>query len=156
MHRREAITTSNTGRLAARLVGGVVRVRGDDDAEDETVLPEGPRLTLFPLEGARVLSEEDAGRGCVLIVPDGSWAQARRIARRDRAARTGELVTLAPTAASRYGLRRNGREGGLCTLEAVAQALAVLEGPTRGPLVQQELERVLDMFVERVKRGRMG
>jgi DTW domain-containing protein YfiP len=152
MHRREAITSTNTGRLAARMLEGArVRVRGVDDAP--APLPEGRRLVLFPQAGARLLGAADAaGEPAVLLVPDGTWAQARRLIRRDDDFHGAEPVTLPPSAPSRYLLRRHVREGGLCTLEAIAQALAVLEGPG----VEEHLMEALDQFVARALRARRG
>src|SRR5262249_29707402 len=125
MHRREAITSTNTGRLAARLLEGAsVRVRGLRDAPPPEPLPEGRRLALYPMEGARVLGPELAeGEPVVLLVPDGSWPQARRMVRRDADLRDVPPVTLPAPPPTRYGLRRRPREGTLCTLEAIARAL---------------------------------
>jgi DTW domain-containing protein len=127
MHYIEALRSTNTGRLAAQmLTGSSVHLRGDRSEPSE--LPAGKRLLLFPLEGARVLSPKDAGIGVTLVVPDGTWGQARRIARRDSMAVGAEVVTLPETIEGLYGLRRSQRPGGLCTLEAIAVALGVLEG----------------------------
>lgn len=127
MHRIEALRSTNTGRLVARMIpGATVRVRGArEDLPAE--LPSGRRLVLFPREDARPLTPADAGDDLTLVVPDGTWAQARRIARRDPLSQGAEAVSLAE-GTSAYGLRRNPRPGALCTLEAVAEALRVLEG----------------------------
>lgn len=147
LHAREAITSTNTGRLAARMLGGAeVRVRDRQPGPEPAPLPAGRRLTLFPREGARVLGPEDAtGEPVVLMVPDGTWPAARRMVGRDRDLAAGELVTLPPAGASRYRLRCSTRDGALCTLEAIAQALGILEGPA----VQEQLLAALDRFVER-------
>ena len=65
----------------------------------------------------------------MLLVPDGSWSQARKLVQRDALLVSGEPVRLPSVGSSRYRLRRNVRPGTLCTLEAVAAALAILEGP---------------------------
>lgn len=127
MHRVEAVRSTNTGRLVARMLeGATVRVRGGREDEAATV-PAGRSLVLYPREDARPLTRDDAGEGLTLVVPDGTWAQARRIARRDPLAQGAEAVSLAE-GTSAYGLRRNPRPGALCTLEAVIEALCVLEG----------------------------
>jgi DTW domain-containing protein len=147
MHRREAITSSNTGRLAVRSIEGAwLRVRGRiEDAEQEP-LPEGRRLALFPGPFARVLGPGDAqGEPLTLLVPDGSWTQARKLARRDEDLSAAEAVALPPSGSSRYGLRRSPGEDRLCTLEAIARALGILEGPE----VEAALLLALDRFVER-------
>lgn len=129
MHHIEAVRSTNTGRLvAAMLPRATLRLRGVREAADAPT-PEGRRLVLFPADDARPLTARDAGDDAVLVVPDGTWAQARRIHRRDPFAQGAEAVTLPVVGVSEYGLRRNAREGGLCTLEAVAVAMGVLEGP---------------------------
>ena len=154
MHRREAVTSSNTGRIAARVLeGSSVRVRGGDPAIDPDPLPSGRRLVLFPAAEARLLAPEDAeGDGVVLLVPDGTWAQARRLLRRDAIFQGAEVVTLPSAGPSRYGLRRHAREGSVCTLEAIGRALGVLEGAA----IEAQLAEVLDRFVARSQRARKG
>jgi DTW domain-containing protein YfiP len=157
-HHAERRKSTNTGRLVALAVEGAeVRVRGERDATPRPPLPEGRRLLLFPHPEARALSADDARGGpVVLLVPDGTWNQARRILRRDPDARDAEPVTLPPGAPSRYGLRRAPREGTVSTLEAVARALAVLE--VEGEAIERRLMEILDAFVERSQRaaGRAG
>jgi DTW domain-containing protein YfiP len=154
MHRREAVTSSNTGRLAARVLDGAsVRVRGLEREIDPEPLPPGRRLVLFPDAEARLLTAEDAaGEGVVLLVPDGTWAQARRLLRRDDLFQGAEVVTLPPAGPSRYGLRRHAREGSVCTLEAVGRALGVLEGGD----IEERLAAVLERFVARSRQARTG
>ena len=154
MHRREAATSSNTGRIAARVLeGSSVRVRGGDREIDPDPLPPGRRLVLFPAAEARLLTPEDAGGdGVVLLVPDGTWSQARRLLRRDDMFQGAEVVTLPPAGPSRYGLRRRAREGSVCTLEAIGRALGVLEGAT----LEAQLDEVLDRFVARSQLARKG
>lgn len=159
MHRREAGTSTNTGRLAARVLEGAsLRVRGlaDRDVDPRPLaepLPGGRRLVLFPQAGARELGADDAaGEPAVLLVPDGTWSQARRLLRREEDLHGAEPVTLPPGALTRYRLRRHAREGGLCTLEAIARALALLEGPG----VEERLMEVLDRFVARALQARQG
>lgn len=128
MHHIEAVRSSNTGRLVARMLGRTVtRLRGLRDAAVEPT-PEGRRLVLFPAEGARVLRREDASDDLVLVVPDGTWSQARRIHRRDPWTEGAEAVTLPESRESEYELRHGAHDGGLCTIEAVAAAMGVLEG----------------------------
>lgn len=155
MHRRETITSTNTGRLAVQMIEGArIRVRGAPGAALPDPLPEGRRLALFPRADARVLAPEDAAAAerPVLLVPDGTWPQARRILHRDADLAAADVVTLPPSAPSRYRLRRHEREGALCTLEAIALALGILEGPA----VADALLAALDRFVARGLQARAG
>jgi DTW domain-containing protein YfiP len=149
-HRAEHRKSTNTGRLVAlALQGAEIRLQGERDAPARPPLPEGRRLLLFPGPNARELGPED-GRGgpVVLLVPDGNWSQARRLSRRDPDAREAEPVRLPPGAPSRYGLRRSPHEGTVCTLEAVARALAVIEDEAIG----RRLLEILEVFVERTRK----
>ncbi len=152
MHHVETRRASNTGRLAARILGATVRLRGEIAPGPEAPIPEGRRLVLFPGPGARPLTAEDAARGPhVLIVPDGYWKQASRVLDRDPAAIGAETVTLPPGPPSRYRLRRLPHAGALSTFEAIARALAILEYPE----IEAPMMRAFDLFVERtlVLRG---
>jgi DTW domain-containing protein YfiP len=152
MHHIELRKSTNTGRLVARLLEGAeIRVRGEIDARPRPPLPEGRRLVLYPAPGARELSREDASSGpLVLLVPDGNWNQARRAFRRDPDVTGAEPVVLPPGAPSRYGLRRGPNDGAIATLEAVARALGLLEGPE----IERRMMDAFDRFVERATRVR--
>lgn len=146
MHHVETRRTSNTGRIAARVLGAEVRLRGERAAAPRPALPEGRRLLLFPAHGARLLSRSDAAEGAlVLLVPDGNWKQASRMLHRDEDVKEAQIVALPPGPPSRYRLRRGSCEESLCTLEAIARALGILEGPE----IERELMRALDLFVGR-------
>ncbi|HWC90627.1 MAG TPA: DTW domain-containing protein, partial [Pirellulales bacterium] len=80
-----------------------------------------------------------------LIVPDGSWAQMRRFVRRDRTLAGLPHVKLPPGPPSTYRLRVQPDAQSLCTLEAVARAIGILESAP----AQQQLEALLRVMVER-------
>jgi DTW domain-containing protein len=153
MHHVETRRTSNTGRIAARVLGAEIRLRGERGAAPRPPLPEGRRLLLFPAHGARILSRSDAAPGPpVLVVPDGNWRQASRMLHRDEDAKDAQIVALPPGAPSRYLLRQGSCEESLCTLEAIARALGILEGPE----IEGLLMRALDLFVSRTLALRGG
>lgn len=148
-HRVEAMRSTNTARLAMRMLSGASTVvRGEANAG----APEGRRLVLFPFEDARPLSPDDLGDDLTLVVPDGTWSQARRIARRDDLAKGAASVTI-PLRDSAYGLRRNPRPGALCTLEAIAEALRVLEGDAVAEALLEAFVRWRDLSLA-VREGR--
>ena len=140
VHRVEAFKTTNTGRLAALALGASYDRWGERDGS-QPELPEGPLLLLFPSDDSRPLAPSDAERGATLVVPDGNWPQARKIAKRVLAAAPERVtcVRIVHESASGYLLRHTTRAGAVSTIESVACALGVLEGP--------ELEaKVLAMF----------
>lgn len=115
--------------------------------------PRGRALYLFPQPDAEILDSawvENNPGPWHLIVPDGSWGQAVRIRRRIQALRTVQAVRLANPGPSHYELRRARGPERLCTLEAVAHALAVLEGPA----LRDTLLAALTLQVERMKGSR--
>lgn len=147
MHRDETRKTTNTGRLAALCLQGTEIVlhgrRGERAEAPDRALPS---LLLFPCPEAVPLGPEHAADGPVrLVVPDGTWRQAAKMSR--RIPWFGELprVSLPEGDRTRYRLRTESRSGGLSTIEAIARAFGILEGPG----VQAQLERVSRMMVER-------
>jgi DTW domain-containing protein YfiP len=153
-HRNEVHKSTNTARLAVQMVlGAELHVRGEQDVPPPVLAPTRRRLVLFPSAEARVLTPTD--EPCVLLVPDGSWPQARKVMRREPLAEGAEPVRLeAPP--TRYTLRRGVRDGGLCTMEAIARALGILEGPERGPVLEARMLAVLERWIERQTALRTG
>jgi DTW domain-containing protein YfiP len=149
LHRLEAPKTTNTGRMAALALGARLERWGEIDRSRPT-LPDGELLVLFPLDDARPLVPADAERRATLVVPDGNWPQARKIARRvlaDAGARATP-VRLTGERPSGYALRHTRRQDATSTLEAIAHALRVLEGP-RGEEVERQTLALFDAFVAR-------
>jgi len=110
----------------------------------------GSALYLFPEPHAEVLDAAliaSLAPPIHLIVPDGSWAQAKRIRRRVPALFAMRIAQLPPQEKSRYQLRNAREEHQLCTLEAIAAALGIIEGPE----IQQGLLHALEIQVERMK-----
>lgn len=146
MHCREWDKTTATAPLAlAALPNSELHIHGarDQPIDVEHLLTEDRRLLiLYPSEGAQPLTSEFiAGdpRPVTLIVPDGNWRQAARVARRIPALAASERVYLPEGRPTAWGLRHEPKAGGLATLEAIARALGILEGPE----VAERLERLL-------------
>jgi DTW domain-containing protein YfiP len=162
IHQLEASKPTNTGRVAARcLPNSAIVYRGwapGDDAGSPALrarppvaptaidAPGAQRLMLFPHPTATPLSE---WRGCsqpiVLLVPDGTWKQAARMrARLAPDPRAIPCVSL-PASDDRKRMRTPTAPARLATLEAVAHALGILEGPE----VERALLRVYRIMTER-------
>ncbi len=147
IHRGEIRKPTNTGNLAAAsLVNSEVHVRGNAGVpEPPLVWAEGSEpLLLFPYEGeAEPLVRTE--RPVTLIVPDGNWRQAFKVRARVPALRGVRCVTLPPGPPSSYRLRSEAHPEGLATIEAIARAMGILEGPE----IQAALEKVFRAMVER-------
>jgi DTW domain-containing protein YfiP len=150
MHCRETTKTTATGPLSlAALSNSEHHLVGVPGAPlDLSHLHRGGRrvCVLFPAEDARPLDavfvQKDA-RPVTLAVPDGNWGQASRIVRRVPGLAEAERVTLPPGPPTRWGLRRETREGGLATYEAIARALGILESKR----VEEHMLRFFDRMV---------
>lgn len=160
MHRHEEEHTTNTGRLAVLALTNSAVVRRGDPAQPVTSealgAGSGDRLVLFPSDDAVVLDASFAAglrRPVTLVVPDGNWRQTRRAFRREPLLQPMQRVRLEAGPSSTYHLRRVTRADGISTLEAIARALGVLEGPE----IRESLERLFLTVVERVlwSRGRL-
>lgn len=154
-HRREVHKTTGTARLVPlALTHAEVRVVGlpEDRVQlHDLAAPAARTLVLFPSPGSVELSRAHAERGpVVLVVPDGNWRQARKIATKECELATLEHVRLPAGGPPLCRLRAHADPTALATFEALARALGVLEGAA----VQQALERVLALKVERVLRSR--
>lgn len=149
MHRIEDRKSTNTGRLAAAcLADAEVVLRGGREAAPQPLLRDdgSEPLLLFPHEDAEILAPRSPSAPPVtLVVPDGTWRQASKVRARTPALAGVRAVRLPPGPPSRYRLRAEAHETSLATIEAVARALGVLEGPE----VQGALERAFDVFVHR-------
>ena len=153
MHCSETHKTTSTAHLLSLLVPkSEIHVIGQlEKRHDLTQMiePGTIPLVLFPEPSAPLLDQrfvESLPMPVTLIVPDGTWRQARKLTHKLSEFRGIRRVQLAAGAPSRYLLRRNQSKGGVCTLEAIARALGVLDGNE----VQEALEQHLAVMVQRV------
>lgn len=158
IHHREVQMPTNTGRLAHLcLVDSRLAVRGLEDdplALEEAAPILGTPLLLHPTDDAVVLDERFRERTpppYTLFVPDGSWRQASKVARREKSLASALRVKLAGDEPSRYRLRRETKPGGLATIEAIGRALGFLEEST---VSRDELEKIFSLMVERTLKSR--
>lgn len=126
VHQLELDRASNTGWLVAEMVAGVVvQVHGRDrhGQVPSPPRPLRPRVLVLHPDG-RPLRDDDAGDDLELVVPDATWAQARRMIHRVPVLRDAEPVRVAGRGPQAYV--RRGTPGQLCTAEAVGRALHLL------------------------------
>jgi len=126
-HVSERERLSNTGQWAALAVEGALVVDHGfpgPPTDASAVASEGAAL-LFPGPHA---APPPWPSPRVLVVPDGTWTQARRMIQRLPALRTLPRLAL-PAPPPGLRLRRPVVAGGMSTLEAVAGALAAAGAP---------------------------
>ena len=135
IHHRELSRSSNTGLLALRaLVNSAVRIRGEGretlDLKD-LLSPEYRTLLFYPSDDAVELDRqlvEQERKPIQLIVPDGTWRQARKIHSRHPELRDVPRVKISTPNHSTFQLRAQSRPEGMATLQAIAYGLGVIEG----------------------------
>ncbi len=160
MHHRERYLTSNTSNLAKLVLPNLeISQRGHPDFPfniDSLKLNtlETP-LYLFPHENAIDLNSDfvraNHDKKFHLIVPDGTWSQAVKTFRREAGLANIQCVRLPPGEAGKYRLRKSSDENRLSTYEAIARALGILEDDFE---VQLKMEKIFDIMIESVIRGR--
>lgn len=156
MHKRETRKTTNTGRLACKLLkNSRILVRGAQDRplQLENHIKDPSKCLLLAVSPfAKSLTPEIVSNlnETELIVPDGSWSHASRMVQREKLFKEMQWVQLPPGPKSRYYLRKEPHPEGLATLEAIARALGILEGQQ----LQSHLETVFDVMVERTLKTR--
>ena len=158
MHHREEHLTSNTAKLATMtLENSTIYPRGLPEAPfslgllnlEAGTLP----LYLFPDDDAIELNDEFkiAHPGPYhLIIPDGTWGQAIKVRRREPGLSEILCVKLSDEIKGEYKLRRGVREDGVCTFEAIAHALQVLESED----LSNDLLRQFRIMNNRVAKSR--
>jgi DTW domain-containing protein YfiP len=138
-HYYEERKPTNTGHLALSCLEGAQLVRrGGPEHEaahvDATWAADTHPVLLFPGPDAVPLDRWKSARPAdappvTLIVPDGTWRQAKRVRYRVPGLDRIPCVSLPEGLYSSYRLRHAHVAGRLSTLEAVAHALGILEGP---------------------------
>lgn len=160
MHHRETYLTSNTATLTALVLPECqIALRGKRDnpfsVESLKIQADETPLYLFPHEDAIDLDIEfmknNQGKKFHLIIPDGTWSQAVKFYRREPGLADIQCVKLPPDLPGKYVLRKSSDENRLCTYEAIARALGILEV---NPSLRIEMEKIFDTMIEKVVRGR--
>ncbi|NVZ22254.1 tRNA-uridine aminocarboxypropyltransferase [Pseudomonas costantinii] len=131
-HPSEVNHALNTARLAALGLNNAQLVVGEVFEDLQALLsPPGYQARLlFPADDAQPLQAYvPSDEPLLLVVPDGTWRKARKMLHLNPLLAALPRVTLAMGAVSRYRLRKAPGPGALSTVEAIVQALQVLEAP---------------------------
>lgn len=153
-HNREGNKTSGTARIAQRMLCGSTMwdPAGPQDLPPAGLL-DGPDTWLL-LDGPGAVCMEGQDWGAApprrLVLVDGTWGQARRLATRIPSVARLPRVYLAAPPAARTRLRQPHTEHGRGTLEALADALHLLGEEAQAAALHQGHA----LFVDRVLRQR--
>ena len=160
MHRSEWAQISNTARLIKLCIPETdIHLRGQIGVPlnlSSISIDHQNSFILFPSSSAQELNEEFLStlkKPITLLVPDGTWRQARKLSLRIARHFDVPHLKLPDASGTRYRLRRNPKSDGVCTIEAIARALGLIENAS----IQSQLEKVFDLMVERtLKRHPLG
>ena len=124
-HFKELEKPSNTGRLVVEVLGSVAeQIRWDrvhPPAELVEEIEAGGVALVYP-GGADEPAGDLTGIGHFILI-DGTWHESRRIHQRSPYLQKVRRICLKPAGRSSYNLRKNQKEGGLCTAECVMEIL---------------------------------
>lgn len=159
VHVRELSLASNTAHLVNRVLPHseiLVRGRMNEPLQlDQLIDPSRRQLYLFPDESAEVLDHNFVKKypgPYQLIVPDGSWRQAKKFKKREAALAHIPSVKLISDRPSEYVLRKEPNDFSMCTFEAVARALGILESAS----LQGQMESIFRIMVDTIMKSRKG
>lgn len=157
MHHREEHLTSNTATLAQKiLTNSDLFLRGLPEApfqfESLKCQADTQILYLYPHDEAVDLNSINFSldKKFHLIVPDGSWTQARKVYKRENLSDKVICVKLPTGLISEYHLRKTHIESGLSTYEAIAHALGIIESTD----IKNNMMEIFRVMVERVIKSR--
>jgi DTW domain-containing protein len=156
MHHREAYKTTNTSRIAhLALKNSEIYLRGHKQypLDMAGLFPEPESCYLLTLhERSQELTPELVSKLKLkhLVVPDGNWRQATKMGVREPVLGRMHWIKLSAGPLSEYMLRREHSPEGLATMEAMARALDVIEGPE----VSEHLLKAFRLMVSRTLNTR--
>lgn len=144
-HLLERGKNSNTGRLVELMMPNhAVLTHGlQHEALDTTELEHADTWLLYPEGEPRDVPP--VPRPSRLVVLDGTWKQARRMRRRIAALRGLPVLSVRPTVIAERRMRRAPNADAMATVEAIAQALELLEGAEPARVLRE----AFDLMVER-------
>ncbi|HVU04658.1 MAG TPA: tRNA-uridine aminocarboxypropyltransferase [Polyangiaceae bacterium] len=157
-HPRERLHSIGTARFARLgLENARVEVAWNAGVAEDAAppwLPAGAAL-LYPGPAARDLrSMTEAERPTDLVVIDGTWHTARTLYRDKGWLRALPQVSLSPAEPSRYRIRREPERHCVSTIEAIAEALRILEPEIAGlGELLGAFDSMIDDQLEYIRRG---
>lgn len=157
IHRKELKRTTNTGQLALKsLVNSEMRIRGEQNCKpldlSDLLTANYQTYLFFPSDDAVELTSElvqSSPLPIQLIVPDGNWRQASKVFSRHPELKALKKVKISAVNKSNLHLRTEHTPEGMATLQAIALALGIIEGPN----VQKIL---LDLYDAKLKQTLIG
>ncbi len=124
-HSKEVTKKSNTGRLVLKLLGKsaeqIIWKRQEPSRELLDEIAGGNTALIYP--GNSDEENHDLSNIDHFILIDSTWHEARKIHQRSPYLQQVRRISLKTREKSRYNLRKNQKESGLCTAECVIEIL---------------------------------
>ena len=150
-HPRERYVAIGTARMAHLALPGSMFFRGvdfDDNPALEAIARDPRAAILFPSPGAADLRQVEAPS--TLVVVDGTWSQARKLVQRSAVLQRLPKVGFVPAKPGNYRIRKEPAAHCLSTIEAVVEALGIMEGePERFAPMLRTFEGMVDLQLAR-------
>jgi DTW domain-containing protein YfiP len=158
-HPRERYVAIGTARMAHLALPSSRFFRGidfSDNTELQTIAADPHAAILFPASDARDLRTlEEMPR--TLVVVDGTWPQARKLWQRNAVLQRLPRVGFVPTRPGNYRIRKEPAAHCLSTIEAVVEALGIIEGdPARFEPMLDAFARMIDLQIARTETRTTG
>ena len=114
-----------------------------------------PAMLLYPSESAADVGEAPPTRPLTLVVVDGTWSQAKKMARDNPILANLPRLTFQPERPSDYRIRREPKPHCVSTIEALMYVLGILEGdPTRFRQLLEPFHRMINRQIELKEQNR--
>jgi len=121
-HSRETQKSSNTGQLISRVMPDVKTIIWQRTEPDQALLKlieQGETALVFQQENA--IHSDNISQYKHFILIDSTWQEARKIYNRSPYLHDLPCIQFSTGKQSRYNLRRNQLDGGLCTAECAIE-----------------------------------
>ncbi len=146
-HAREIVKGTNTGRLVCDTLAQSRQLVWQRKAPDDALLEaiaEGDIALAWPVSESESTADiRRVSQASHVVILDGTWQEARKMYNHSPYLHDLPRISLQQPVPSRYHLRRNQLENGLCTAECV-EALLRQQGDSRDA---HRLATVLDSFL---------
>ena len=153
-HEREVLKRSNTGQIATQIAPDDVKVilwaRKEPHLELLNLIEQGKVALVYPTEEGEEDNSSDGSKGFEhFIVLDATWQEARKIFNKSPYLKALPRIHIKTDGPSRFTLRRNQVEGGLCTAEVVAHLLAQNGQTQTSEAISEALGQFIDTYHHR-------
>lgn len=135
IHAKELKRTTNTGRLALKaLENSEMRIRGETHEQldlSDLLTDDYASVLFYPSTDAVDLTPDflkQFNKPIQLLVPDGNWRQASKVHTRHKELQNVPRVMISKPNLDSQHLRAESTEEGMATLQAIAEALKIIEG----------------------------